>query len=279
MSVRMIDTFQGIDKCFTDKGFCKEKWDQYISDYLPYARETIEKDSAEYHFAQQVLPVLNAVCDKKKEIAKLHHSFLHLTDNIDEKIRQKLQTQIDTVIVLYMGLCNGAGWVVSFSGIPHVLLGIEKILELNWHSENEMKGLIYHELGHIWHKQSRTAAFPSPNTPKDKALWQLYSEGIAMYCEQLLCDNDQFYHQNKDGWLDWCMENRSLLFAEYIRVIENQESHQKFFGDWCSYLNVSDIGYYLGCELVKTACETGTASHVLNLSLHEIETILYKCID
>ena len=100
-----------------------------------------------------------------------------------------------------------------------------------------------------------------------------------MYCEQLLCDNDQFYHQNKDGWLNWCNENRTLLFDEYIRVIENQESHQKFFGDWFSYLNVSDIGYYLGCELVKIACETRTTSQILNLSLSEIETILYKCID
>lgn len=279
MSVRIIDTFQDINKCFTDTGFCKEKWNQYISCHLPYAKEMIEKDGAEYNFEEQVFPVLNAVYDKKEEVIKLHDSFLCLMNNIEEKIRQKLQTPIDVVVVLYIGLCNGAGWVVSFSDMPHILLGIEKIIELNWHNEHEMKGLIYHELGHVWHKQNRTVTFPSLNTPKDKALWQLYSEGIAMYCEQLLCDNDQFYHQNKDGWLNWCNENRTLLFDEYIRVIENQESHQKFFGDWCSYLNVSDIGYYLGCELVKIACETRTTSQILNLSLSEIETILYKCID
>lgn len=147
MNVCVIDTFQDMRKCFTDTGFCKEKWDQYISHYLPYAKEQIEK-------------------------------------------------------------------------------------------------------GHVWHKQNRTAAFPLLNTPKARALWQLYSEGIAMYCEQLLCDDDQFYHQNKDGWLDWC-----------------------------SYLNVSDLGYYLGCELIKTACETRTISHILDLSLSEIEMTLYQCID
>lgn len=278
MSVRIIDTLQSIDKCFIDTEFCKEKWNQYISYYLPYAKEMIEKDGAKYNFEKQVLPVLNAVHDQKKEVIKLHESFQYLMNNIEEKIRQKLQTPIDAIVVLYIGLCNGAGWVVSFSDMPHILLGIEKILELNWHNENEMKGLIYHELGHVWHKQNRTVAFPSLNTPKDKALWQLYSEGVAMYCEQLLCDNDQFYHQNKDGWLAWCNENRTLLFEEYIRVIENQENHQNFFGDWCSYLNKSDIGYYLGCELVKTACETRTISQVLNLTLNEIEAILYKCI-
>lgn len=279
MSVRIIDTFQNIDMCFTDTEFSKEKWNQYISYYLPYAKEMIEKDGAEYNFEEDVLPVLNAVYDKKEEIIKLHDSFLRLMNNIEEKIRQKLQTTIDAVVVFYLGLCNGAGWVVSFSNMPHILLGIEKIIELNWYNENEMKGLIYHELGHVWHKQNRTVTFPSLNTSKDKALWQLYSEGIAMYCEQLLCDNDQFYHQNKNGWLNWCNENRILLFEEYIRVIENQESHQKFFGDWCNYLNVSDIGYYLGCELIKIACKTRTRSQILDLSLSEIETILYKCID
>lgn len=279
MSVRIIDTFQNIDMCFTDTEFSKEKWNQYISYYLPYAKEMIEKDGAEYNFEEDVLPVLNAVYDKKEEIIKLHDSFLRLMNNIEEKIRQKLQTTIDAVVVFYLGLCNGAGWVVSFSDMPHILLGIEKIIELNWYNENELKGLIYHELGHVWHKQNRTVTFPSLNTSKDKALWQLYSEGIAMYCEQLLCDNDQFYHQNKDGWLNWCNENRILLFEEYIRVIENQESHQKFFGDWCNYLNVSDIGYYLGRELIKIACKTRTRSQILDLSLSEIETILYKCID
>lgn len=97
MSVRIIDTFQDIDQCFTDAGFCKEKWDQYIRYYLPYAKKMIEKDG---------------------------------------------------------------------------------------------RNII--------------------------------------------------------------LRNKFFLSYEYIRVIENQESHQKFFGDWCSYLN---------------------------LSLREIETILYECID
>ena len=122
MSVRIIDTFQDIDTCFTDTGFCKEKWNQYISDYLPYAKEMIGKDGAEYHFEEQVLPVLNAVYDKKEEVIKLHNSFLRLMNSIEEKIRQKIQTLIDVVVVLYIGLCNGAGWVVSFSDMSHILL-------------------------------------------------------------------------------------------------------------------------------------------------------------
>ena len=59
---------------------------------------------------------------KKEEVIKLHNSFLRLMNSIEEKIRQKIQTLIDVVVVLYIGLCNGAGWVVSFSDMPHILL-------------------------------------------------------------------------------------------------------------------------------------------------------------
>ncbi|MBS5116149.1 MAG: hypothetical protein KHY88_10765 [Erysipelotrichaceae bacterium] len=52
-----------------------------------------------------------------------------------------------------------------------------------------------------------------------------------MYFEQLLYDDENFYHQDIDGWLNWCNKNRTMLFYEYIRVIENNESHQKFYGD------------------------------------------------
>lgn len=111
---------------------------------------------------------------------------------------------------------------------------------------------------------------------KDRAIWQLYSEGVAMYFEQLLYDDENFYHQDIDGWLNWCNKNRTKLFYEYIRVIENNESHQKFYGDWCSYLGVSDIVYYLGCELIKFSLKTRRISDILDLSLNDIEIILYS---
>ncbi len=43
------------------------------------------------------------------------------------------------------------------------------------------------------------------------------------------------------------------------------------------YLGVSDIGYYLGCELVKKACETRGIEEILNLSLYDVEKELYAC--
>ena len=153
---------------------------------------------------------------------------------------------------------------------------IEKIMELDWCDEISMIGLVYHELGHLWHFQNR--AVPTDiKTPADGALWQLYTEGVAMYCEQLLCGDDRFYHQDKDGWLEWCEDNRSRLFGEYLRRVEAGESVQDFFGDWCSLDGHSDIGYYLGAELIYDALKICSRSEVLNLSLDDVKERLAMC--
>ena len=71
------------------------------------------------------------------------------------KYRTAFENGVETDIILYLGLCNGAGWATSLDGRDAVLLGIEKIIELNWQDESAMQALIFHEIGHIWHKNLR----------------------------------------------------------------------------------------------------------------------------
>ena len=97
-----------------------------------------------------------------------------------------------------------------------------------------------------------------------------------MYAEQLLCENMNFYHQDNDGWLDWCNANRKNLYQEYVRRIDSGESVQDFFGDWCSYNGKSDVGYYIGCELVKALAEKHSLFELADLKLCEIENQLRK---
>ena len=42
-------------------------------------------------------------------------------------------------------------------------------------------------------------------------------------------------------------ENEAEIKREYLRRVDKNISTQDFFGDWCSYKNHSDVGYYLGC--------------------------------
>lgn len=58
--------------------------------------------------------------------------------------------RINADVALYLGFCNGAGWVTDIDAKTVVLLGIEKIIELDWVSVDDMRGLVYHELGHVY---------------------------------------------------------------------------------------------------------------------------------
>ena len=93
--------------------------------------------------------------------------------------------------------------------------------------------LLYHELGHLWHFQRRTAPAWAED-PAARALWQLYTEGMATYVQQRLFGGRSFYSQDRDGWLTWCGANRARLFSAFRRRVDGGESVQDFFGDWCA---------------------------------------------
>ena len=88
-------------------------------------------------------------------------------------------------------------------------------------------------------------------TKRRKGIAQLYCEGVAMVCEHILCGDNDFWHQDKDGWLDWCYKNENQIKREYLRRLDKKESVQDFFGDWSSYNGHSDVGYFLGCRFIR----------------------------
>ena len=87
--------------------------------------------------------------------------------------------ECEVTVVLYLGLCNAAGRVTFLGGKKVVLLGVEKILELNWDSEEKLKALLYHEIGHIWHEIYGNLEFPA-HTPVS------YTH-LDVYKRQVLC--------------------------------------------------------------------------------------------
>lgn len=281
IKMKVIDTFQEIPGCYKNNQFDQHLWEAYAQKIAPGFAEKIKTDAADYNFEQDILPVLNAVPQNGEQIKQAYDSFCKVTNQLEEKIKDKLGAELDVDIVLYLGLCNGAGWATELNGTPAVLLGVEKILELGWYDERDMIGLIYHELGHIWHFQTRSkdnqwTAKDRQQESQGRALWQLYTEGVAMYIEHLLCGDENFYHQDKGGWLDWCQSNRQSLYAEFIRRIDTAESTQDFFGDWCNYQGRSDVGYYLGCELVKELAREYSLKELADLSLDVIYQQLCK---
>lgn len=271
--MKITDTFNDICNCYPNGKFDLNCWERYAENICPALKDKIKADAADYDFERDILPVLQAAYADRDKLAEVHNSFCKLTGGLSGKLTEKLGCGLDVNIILYLGLCNGAGWATDIDGAPAVLLGIEKIAELSWTDEKSMAGLIYHELGHIWHYRVRTVP-TELNSTSDKALWQLYSEGVAMFAEQLLYGGESFYHQDRNGWLRWCTENRGRLFGEFLKCIESGESVQKFFGDWDQFEGKSDVGYYLGCELVKSMAETRSLNEIANAELSEVKAAL-----
>ena len=141
--------------------------------------------------------------------------------------------------------------MTKVSGKTTVLLGIEKIIELDWCDIDDMNGLILHELGHVYQAQygvlNRQLA-----SSRDQFLWQLFTEGIAMVFEQEIVGDSDYYHQDRAGWKNWCSQNFRLILRSFISDLDTMtRGDQRYFGDWANFNGYGDVGYYLGARFVR----------------------------
>ena len=270
--IKVIDSYDSI-KPMLGTPFVLQHWKEYaccISASLP---SKCLEDIADYDFDRQCVPVLNSALMQAEGMETAHVNFELLIKNINKRVEQCFSCEVEAEIIFYLGLCNGAGWATQLDNKPTVLIGIEKVIELKWYDIRSMSGLVYHELGHLLHFQNRKQkSFADTN----QALWQLYTEGMAMLAEQELMEDGNFFHQDEGEWLLWCRDNRSSLFREYLRRVQARESVQDFFGDWCSYREHSDVGYYLGAVLVRSLSQHMDFRQLCDCSAEQIKEQLCK---
>ena len=260
--MKIINTCEEIKATFVD-GFNIDLWRKYAKEISNELPSKCENDAKGYDFEKEVLPVLNLALNNEK-IDFVNKNFQSVIKTLNSNLDKLFDKEPDINIVLYLGLCNGAGWATTLDGKNTVLLGIEKIIELGWGDETNMRALILHEIGHLWHKLNGNLHIPE-YTKRRKGIAQLYCEGVAMVCEHILCGDDEFYHQDKNGWLDWCYKNENQIKREYLRRLDNKESVQDFFGDWCSYNGRSDVGYFLGCRFVRFLMKANSLKEIANM--------------
>lgn len=255
--MKITDTYPAIPDAFEGPAFCFEKWKSYIDSNLPDTASLFVSDLKEclntgnVTWEKDFLPVLNAVMLHDEPREKAHTSFCGVTENLERAISEKFGKSLDVELIFYLGLCNGAGWVTEYRGRKAVFLGIEKIMELNWCGIDDMRGLIYHELGHVYQGQYGVLERTFDNNA-DSFLWQLFTEGIAMVFEQTLVGCSDYYHQDKNGWKKWCDDHFEEIKADFNRDLKTMTfADQRYFGDWVSYNGHGDVGYYLGCQFVR----------------------------
>ncbi|MBO4235732.1 MAG: hypothetical protein J5928_04750 [Firmicutes bacterium] len=226
--------------------------------------------SAGLEWGKDYLPVLNSVPNNIDKINRITQSFYAVTENLPEKISNKFGKTLDVDIILYLGLCNGAGWVTTIGEKTTVLLGIEKIIELDWCDIYSMNGLILHELGHVY--QDKYGVLNREiDALQNQFLWQLFTEGIAMVFEQEMVDNPEYYHQDKDGWKNWCTQNLGLINQSFCDDLATMtSSNQRYFGDWVRFHGYSDVGYYLGAYFVRFLLRNDCFDNLISYSIDDV---------
>ncbi len=273
--IKIIDTYSQIETLFDDGKFNFKKWELYINSTYDKSANIFKEDlkdcldSGNYVYEEDILPILNAVYENP-QLETLYSSFCRITDGLNKKVIDRFGCELDIDIALYIGLCNAAGWVTNINGRDVILLGIEKILELNWYDISSMCGLIYHELGHVYHKQYGIFHQQSDN-PNQNFVWQLFTEGIAMHFEQVLINNFNYYHQDKNGWLEWCDNHFQQILEDFYNDLPTMTaSDQKYFGDWVSYHGKGDVGYYLGTKFVQQLCDKYCFEQLINMTITDV---------
>ena len=136
-----------------------------------------------------------------------------------------------------------------------------------------LRGICYHELGHVYQSQYGVLEQECAND-RQRFLWQLFAEGVAMHFEQQLVGDGNYFHQDKDGWADWCGAHLPQIKADFLADLDTmQRENQRWFGDWVSYEGRGDVGYYLGAKFADFICRERGFDDILALDAETVESL------
>lgn len=284
--IQIFDTFEDFKSVFKDNLNLSieekiELWEKgYISKY-PELEAKCKGDYVDSGYDWREIAttlVFNRTRDDFDKMMEAYNNILKVIDDINNKVKQVFQMELDINIVLYCGLCNSAGWVTTYNGKRAILFGIDKMAELNWHTMEKVQPLIAHELCHVIHFELRgedDLNIDIERSNYNKGIWRIYEEGFAQFYQQKLLDKD--IDSRGREWEDKCAANIDKLKKLYLEALSDEEKGSKeFFGDWFQVMGISDVGYFLGAQLIKKINEELKVDHIAKLEFKEIEQNVIK---
>lgn len=274
--MRITDAAGDLHSLYPGGAFDPGAWRAYMDALLPGIADEAEADmraccEAGYTWDEHYLPVLQAAWENAGAREGVRASFRAVTQGLPERIAAAGLRPVHADVTLYLGLCSGAGWVTQVAGRDAVLLGIEKIIELGWGDLRAMTGLILHELGHVYHAQQGVLLRPELSGAQ-AMLWQLLTEGVAMVFEQRVMGDEDYFHQDADGWRDALAAQEARLARDFASELPTMTHYdQRYFGDWVRWEGLPDAGYYLGARFVRHVCRTHGLDAVLRAEITQAE--------
>lgn len=216
---------------------------------------------------QRIFPKLK---ERMPFMKKARKNLLATCMPIYEEARRKLKLDFDVVYVIYVGIGCGAGWATRYAGNPAVLLGLENIAELKWHTKDRLSGLIAHEIGHLAHMAWREEWEKFEELEQDP-FFMLYSEGFAQRCEHIILGKESWHQAQDRNWISWCRQNRSWLAKEFLKRSEKGESLRDFFGSWLNIQGKRGTGYFLGHDLIVNLERKHSLKEIALFGMEEVK--------
>ena len=260
---KILDTFSPFLAVWhaTQGSSTNEQIDAWFDRYMSQWPELLQKQLDDYASldeswrataSERIFPVSP---ERLSAMQVAHDNLLRVCSDVYKRCQQVTGFDSDLVCVIYVGLGCGAGWATDYDGKPAILFGLENIAEEGWQETETLEGLMAHELGHMVHFGWREQA-DLPN--EDSPWWQLYTEGFAQRCEEIILDRPS-WHMRKSSpenrWQEWCQENLGWLASEFLRRVDQGEDIRPFFGSWFDLRGHKQTGYFLGHELIKVLQE------------------------
>lgn len=233
-----------------------EQAERWRADYMARYPDLLRKQVEDYEAqganwkaiaVEQILPYLP---ERLLLMQEARDNLLQVCGPIHERAVAALGLDFDVAFVIYVGIGCGAGWATRYEGAPACLLGLENIAEERWHTPERLRGLVAHELGHLAHMAWR-GEWEAFEARERDPLCLLYSEGFAVWCEEVILGGAGHLAQDAD-WLAWCSAHRAALAAEFLRRADGGGDARDFFGSWHEIQERSQTGYYLGREFIAS---------------------------
>ncbi len=256
---RVLDTYpQFLDFWHSARGEqLDDQIERWAAAYMAKWPELLAKQQADYAgqwvdwrqiARDRIFPYLE---ERLPAMAEAREHLLQIGPELHRRAQHALGFETDITLVIYVGIGCGAGWVTNYETRPAILFGLENIAECGWSDAEAIRGLVAHELGHVAHQTwRREGGLPEESGP----WWQLYEEGFAQRCEQLILSQESWHESSQDSddsWLTWCQEHKAWLAGEFLRAVQSGEAIARFFGSWYEIEGHSQCGYFLGCQVIQ----------------------------
>lgn len=252
-----------------------EEWRNFYSSYEIGTKCITDLENDGYdHLLVSKEKVFTYTKDEWDRMMMATNKIKKIYPSVLESLKNMFPVELGFEVVVYHGLSNGAGWATQYNNKDAILLGVEKIVELNWDFEEKLTSLLAHEFAHLAHQKLRGHNLMI-YTGRKGDIFRMYIEGYATYFENNFFDRTQTMPE----WVRKCNDNESQLKNAYLKVLNGDGESKYFYGDWFVTMDIPDTGYYLGYKFIEELSKKYSYIEIGELSFSEIEAYLVNYLE